>query len=116
MNPATRQVVVAGGFDDIRSQQIRFLEETARLGPLTVLLWTDDSIRQRTGQTPKFPLAERQYFLERIRYVHQIVATAAPDSCDTLPPVAGCQPQVWVVPEAQGSAAKRAFCAGRGLE
>ena len=116
MNPATGQVVVAGDFDDIRSKQIRFLEEAARLGPLTVLLWTDDSIRQRTGKTPKFPLAERQYFLERIRYVHRVVATAAPDSFDTLPPVEGGEPKTWVVPEAQGSAAKRAFCLARGWD
>jgi cytidyltransferase-like protein len=116
MNPATSQVVVAGSFDDIRSKQIRFLEEAARLGPLTVLLWTDESIRQRTGKAPKFPLAERQYFLERIRYVHRVVATDAPDSFDMLPPVAGGEPQIWVVPEAQGSAAKRAFCLARGLE
>ena len=116
MNPATCQVVVAGDFDDIRSKQIRFLEEAAQLGPLTVLLWTDESIRQRTGKAPKFPLAERQYFLERIRYVHRVVATAAPDSFDTLPPVTGVEPQIWVVPEAQGSAAKRAFCVAHGWE
>jgi cytidyltransferase-like protein len=116
MNPATSQVVVAGDFDDIRSKQIRFLDEAAKLGPLTVLLWTDESIRQRTGKTPKFPLAERQYFLERIRYVHRVVATAAPASVDTLPPVAGGEPQIWVVPEAQDNPAKRAFCVAHGWE
>ena len=114
MNPATGQVVVAGDFDDIRSKQIRFLEEAARLGPLTVLLWSDESVRQRTGKSPKFPLAERQYFLERIRYVSQVKVAEAP--ADTLPPVAGCQPQIWVVPETQGNAAKRVFCAAHGLE
>jgi cytidyltransferase-like protein len=116
MNPATRQVVVAGSFDDIRSKQIRFLEEASKLGELTVLLWTDAAIQRLTGQVPKFPLVERQYLLERIRYVHRVAAIDAPAARDTLPPVAGGGPQVWVVPEAQGSAAKRAFCAARGLE
>ncbi len=31
----TNSVVVSGGFDDLRSAQVRFLEEAARLGPLT---------------------------------------------------------------------------------
>ena len=35
------------------------------------------SFHQRTGKTPKFPLAERQYFLERIRYVHRVVVVDA---------------------------------------
>jgi len=116
MNPATSQVVVAGGFDDIRSKQIRFLEEAAKLGELTVLLWTDAAIQRLTGQAPKFPLAERQYFLERIRYVHRVVVIDASAALDTLPPVAGGAPQIWVVPEAQGNAAQRAFCAARGWE
>jgi len=116
MNPATRQVVVAGDFDDVRSKQIRFLEEASKLGALTVLLWTDASIQRLTGKAPKFPLAERQYFLERIRYVSHVTVAEAPAAPDTLPPVAGGEPQIWVVPEAQASAAKRAFCVAHGLE
>jgi cytidyltransferase-like protein len=116
MIPATRQALVAGGFDDIRSKQIRFLEEAAKLGELTVLLWTDAAIQRLTGQAPKFPLAERQYFLERIRYVHRVVVIDASAALDTLPPIAGGAPQIWVVPEAQGNAAQRAFCIARGWE
>jgi cytidyltransferase-like protein len=116
MNPASSPVVVAGDFDDVRSKQIRFLEEAAKLGPLTVLLWTDASIQRLTGKAPKFPLAERQYFLERIRYVSHVTVAEAPAAPDTLPPVAGCEPQIWVVPESQASASKRAFCVAHGLE
>ena len=36
-----KQVVVSGGFDDIKSRDLRFLEEAAKLGGLTVLLWSD---------------------------------------------------------------------------
>src|SRR5580698_6280587 len=56
-----KQVVVSGGFDDIRSRDLRFLDEAARLGKLTVLLWNDQAVEQFTGMPPKFPLAERNY-------------------------------------------------------
>ena len=116
MSTVVKSVVVVGSFDDIRSKQIRFLEEAAKLGRLTALLWSDESIRQRTGQSPKFPLAERQYFLERIRYVTQVKVAEAPADPDTLPSVAGVEAQAWVVTEAEGSAAKRAFCTAHGLQ
>ena len=56
-----KQVVVTGAFDDLRSGQIRFLEEAARLGEVTALLWADDLVRQFEGNGPKFPQAERAY-------------------------------------------------------
>jgi cytidyltransferase-like protein len=116
MKLGAKTVVVAGGFDDVRSKEIRFLEEASKLGKLTVVLWSDESVRRLTGKAPKFPLAERKYFLERIRYVSQVKEAEAPADPDALPAVAGCKPQIWVVHEARGSAAKRAFCTAHGLE
>ena len=49
------QAVVSGGFDDLRSRQLRFLEEAAKLGELTVLLWPDEALQQQTGQAPEVP-------------------------------------------------------------
>ena len=68
-----RQVVVTGAFDDLRSGQIRFLEEAARLGDVTALLWADDLVRRVEGTGPKFPLAERAYVLQAIRFVRRVV-------------------------------------------
>lgn len=73
--PASKQVVVSGGFDDLKSRDLRFLEEAAKLGDLTLWLWTDDAIRQATGKPPKFPLAERNYFLNAVRYVNRVIVT-----------------------------------------
>lgn len=67
------QVIVFGGFDDLKSRDVRLLEETAKLGSLTVMLWTDKILQQATGRPPKFPLAERSYFLNAIRYVSRVV-------------------------------------------
>src|ERR1035441_1225847 len=68
-----KQVVVAGAFDDLRAKQIRFLEEAARLGEVTALLWADELVRRGEGEEAKFPQAERAYFLQAIRFVRQVM-------------------------------------------
>ena len=71
-----KQVVVTGAFDDLRSGQIRFLEEAAKLGEVTALLWGDELVRECEGRGPKFPEAERAYFLQAIRFVRRVVVTS----------------------------------------
>ena len=88
-----KQVLVSGAFDDIRSRDLRFLEEAAKLGNLTVLLWPDAVVEPATGKAPKFPLAERRYFLDAVRYVSRVVELDAAVSPDELP--AGVTPDVW---------------------
>ena len=106
-----KQVIVSGGFDDLRSRHLRFLEEAAKLGDLTVLLWPDETLRQLTGKAPKFPLAERIYFLNAVRYVRRVVPVSASADVDTLPKVAGLNPQVWVDEEADRQrCTQRASC------
>ena len=116
MTSAVPQVVVAGGFDDIRSHQIRFLEEASRLGPLTVLLWSDESLQRLCGKVPTFQAAERQYFLERVRYVAGVRLAEAPADPNALPVVEGLRPRIWVVDAIQDCAGKRALCAAQGIE
>ena len=48
MNPL--QVIVTGAFDDLRSRQLRLLEEAARLGEVNLLLWPDEAIQSLTGR------------------------------------------------------------------
>ena len=59
------QVFVSGGFDDLRSRHIRFLEEAGRLGPVTVLLWDDQLLQKLEGKAPIFPESERRYVRNR---------------------------------------------------
>jgi cytidyltransferase-like protein len=70
---------VSASFDDLRSTDIRFIEEASRLGPLTVALWSDDEVARITGAPPKFPLAERAYFVRSIRYVSSVIEGAHRD-------------------------------------
>jgi glycerol-3-phosphate cytidylyltransferase-like family protein len=83
----THNVVVAGSFADVRSKQIRFLEEAARLGQVQVLLWDDEAVRAATGQPPRFPLAERIYLLRALRYVDRVAAVSGPIDRQTLPQI-----------------------------
>jgi cytidyltransferase-like protein len=66
------QVFVSGAFDDTRSREIRFLQEAARLGPVTVGLWSDGLVEHVNGSC-KFPFDERRYLLESIRFVDAVV-------------------------------------------
>ena len=113
---ATRQIIVSGGFDDIRSRHLRFLEEAAKLGPLTVLLWPDETLRRIYGQTPKLPLAERFYFLDAVRYVTRAVPLAADADLNALPQAEAAGPSAWVSEEAEANDARRAYCRRQGVE
>lgn len=77
--------MASGGFDDMRSRDIRFLEEAAKLGELTVLLWPDAVLERVTGKAPRFPFAERRYFLNAVRYVSKVVEADPESDCNSLP-------------------------------
>ena len=102
------QVAVSGGFDDLKSRDLRFLEESAKLGELTVLLWTDQGIQQATGRPPKFPLAERSYFLKAVRYVSQVVAAEAGADFNALPK--NLRADLWADLETSTGPAREQFC------
>jgi cytidyltransferase-like protein len=109
-------VAVTGSFDDLKSRQVRFLEEASRFGKVHVLLWADEAVRGLTGQLPKFPVEERSYMLQAIRYVSAVTAIANPIDPAALPTIAGLQPNVWAVDEASASLQKQAYCAAHGID
>jgi cytidyltransferase-like protein len=107
---SAKQVVVSGAFDDIRSRDLRFLEEAARLGGLTVLLWPDEVAQKWNGTPPKFPLAERLYFMQAVRYVSRIAQIGGEAMPDALPEIPGWRPQIWADIESPSNRAREAFC------
>ena len=103
-----KQIIVSGGFDDIKSGDLRFLEEAAKLGELTVLLWPDSVLQQITGKAPKFPLAERGYFLNAVRYVSRVVEPGAAADFNSLPK--DLRADVWTDYTPTASSSREKFC------
>ncbi len=72
------EIVVTGVFDDIRSVDVRFLEELSRDGPVHVKLRADAEL----GVPPLLPQAERKYFLESLRWVSRVSLAAGASGTD----------------------------------
>ena len=113
MNGTT--VFVSGDFDRIGSPQVRFLQEAARRGAVHACLWTDEFIQSVTGQPPEFPLKERRYILESLRFVEQVIVDPAHSGPDVLPIGLGSGIRLWAMPEAERTPAREAFCRSAGL-
>ena len=107
------QVMVYGALDDIRSSDLRLLLESSKLGVLTVVLWPDAMIERVTGKPAKFPLAERLYFLNAVRYVDRV--EVADDSAAPDEPPAGAAAAVWADAPATANDARRASAAAHGV-
>jgi cytidyltransferase-like protein len=110
-----KQVVVSGGFDNIKSFDLRFLEEAAKLGEVTVFLAADDTIRQLTGKAPQFPLAERLYFLNALRYVRRVIPMVGWTAEDSLPAIPGLRPDIWADIETAAHAGREKFAGDHGI-
>ena len=115
MTASGPQIVTTGAFDNLRSADVRFFEEAAKLGDVTVLLWSDETIRQLKGKPPKFAESERLYLLQAIRYVRNIRIVHENVSADSLPTSWEQPMDAWAVTESESNEAKKAFCEARGL-
>ena len=115
MSNSRLRVVTTGAFDDLRSVDVRFLEEAAKLGELTVLLWSDEAIHERQGRAPKFSEPERLYLLRAIRYVSHVRVLDGSILPDALPEPLPQAADAWVVIQSEDNAAKKALCLTRGI-
>lgn len=108
-------LVVTGRFDHLRSRQVRFLQEASKLGRVHALLWSDEVTTALQGKAPKFPLAERLYFLQAIRYLSQVTVTQNYLERDALPIMEDDKQVIWVVDEFNANREKKLFCASNGF-
>ena len=84
----TKNIVLSGGFDNIKLVDLCFLEKASLLGSsLTVLLWSDEFIKKSTQCEPKFPLVERLYFLNAISYVNSVIVIDDIDDINDIKPL-----------------------------
>jgi cytidyltransferase-like protein len=111
-----KKVIVSGSFDNLRSPDVRLLEEAARLGELYIFLWSDRLANSLNGMAPKFPVEERKYLLEGFRYVSQVQVIDQLLNSNSLPPLPEGDWAAWVVSKANDNAQKRSFCTANGLQ
>jgi cytidyltransferase-like protein len=111
-----RKVAVSGPFDDLKSGQVRFLEEAARLGEVAAGLWTDGLIRAVEKKPPKFSYDERFYMLRSLRYVARVLPLGEYPPSTFLGWASGRGPEMWIVNEAGASPEIKAACESRSLE
>ena len=115
------RAVVAGAFEDLRSKDIRFLQEATRSGPVTAVLWNDLLTQRLTGTKARFPEDERKYLLGAIRVVERVQMLNECIGKDALPTdihtIAGDAEDefVWVVRELEHSPEKERFCNANGI-
>ena len=108
------RVVAWGSFDDIRSADVRFLQEAGRLGRVHVRLWSDSLVASTRGSAPAFPLAERRFVVEALRYVGAVSVVGDPGS--VLRPIGGVPPAAVAVRPKDDDPGLRAASARRGIE
>ncbi|MCP4454266.1 MAG: adenylyltransferase/cytidyltransferase family protein [Planctomycetes bacterium] len=112
---ARTDVVVSGSFDNMRAPHVRLLHEASKLGSVHVSLWDDATVEVVTGQAPKFPEAERLYYVQALSHVSAVTLVGQLTSADELPEQAHSQRVIWVVSEDDDNAAKRAHAQAHGL-
>jgi cytidyltransferase-like protein len=126
-----RRVFASGAFDEIGSTQLRFLQEAARLGSLTLVLWPDSVVASLPGRPasrgPRMGLAERLYYFGALSYVDRVEVACEGGGSerfdpDRLPIRLGPEAAIWALCSGLGgdaespNAAKASWCASRGVE
>ena len=70
--------VVEFSLDDLRSDDVRLLQEAAGYGDLHVRIPSDALVYELTGAATKFPHAERLFLAESLRWVASAEVVDAP--------------------------------------
>lgn len=116
-NSRRKKVLVTGCYDWFHTGHIRFFEECAELGDLTVVVGHDANIRLLKGQGhPMFDEQQRRYVVGSIRYVAQALISTGQGWMDAEPEIEKVKPDLYVVNEDGDRPEKREFCAKHNLE
>ena len=73
MSNPKKTVLVAGFFDLVHSGHVHFLERAAEFGDLTVVIGSDENSLLNKNKFPIYDERERQYIIESLRFVKQVV-------------------------------------------
>jgi cytidyltransferase-like protein len=80
--PVPGSVVVEVTLDNLRSDDVRFLQEASRVGSLHVRVPSDDLVAELTGSRPLFPAVERLFLARSMRWVADAEIVERPVAAD----------------------------------
>lgn len=107
-------ILVTGIFDNLRTCDIRFLQEASRYGPVRAVLWRDDAVAGRAGHNPRFPQEERLYLIRSLRWVAE-AALGEPDDSEVPAEEYLSHVTAWARPSSEDSPAWRKVCERRSI-
>ena len=105
---ADRRIVVSASLDNLRSSDVRFLQEAARFGKVHVRVSSDALIAASTGRPALFPQRERLFLARALRGVDSAGVARRPVAA-ALPTLAP-RPDRLVVTDAQDDHDLRTRC------
>ena len=109
-------ILVTGCYDWLHSGHVRFFEECAGYGELTVTVGNDATVRALKGAGhPLFSDRERRFMVGSIRHVHRALIATGSGWLDAEPELRRLRPAVYAVNEDGDKPEKKAFCAAHGI-
>lgn len=111
-----KKVIVSGCYDYFHSGHVRFFEEAASFGELTVSVGRDETILALKGPGhPKFRQNERLYMVRAVRHVARAVLGTGEGWMDAAPEIEALKPDIFIVNEDGDRPEKKAYCDARGI-
>ena len=111
-----KKVFVSGCYDLLHSGHVEFFKQASQYGDLYVGIGSDSTYLEYKHRKPMFPLEERLFMVQSIRYVKQAYINEGRGVIDFIPTLDIIKPDVFVVNSEGGSDDKRRLCAERGIE
>jgi cytidyltransferase-like protein len=111
-----KRIIVSGHFDNLKSSDVRLLDEASKHGEVYVYLWSDRLLKNQTSYVPKFPQEERLFLLEGIKYISAIQIIEELPDLDSLPDIDPSFQTIWVVDQMGDNPQKLEFCRNRNME
>lgn len=112
----SRRCFVSGCFDLLHSGHIKFLQQAAAFGSLSVALGSDATIHQLKGRYPICCEQERAFMVRALRCVDEVHISTGSGLLDFEPELRAMRPHLFVVNDDGDHAAKRDLCAELGIE
>jgi cytidyltransferase-like protein len=112
-----KRVIASGTFDWLHTGHVRFFEEAASYGELTVVVGHDANIRLLKGEGhPLLGEEERRYVVGSIRHVARALVSSGSGWLDAEPEILALAPDRYVVNEDGDRGGKRSYCEEHGIE